>query len=322
MGVRLRSRRWRILLLVLPFCCGEVCFPQNLPESTADIQIDLRYDCEDRGLLATVIDAKGSPVAGVNVYFSVPDRGVAVSFPGGARRIWVTTDEKGRAAARGLRPLPEKKPVAEPEGKPKVESFHWVVMVETSTRTATATFEEKVAPEARCIEPANSQAPARGSRRDSMAQAAQKRAKNCRNKPVPAQNLKGVRLRDQYWRPLPQHPVTFECTACSFDSGANKRTVSTDKEGKAFPIGLIAGSKGSFSVVARAQGLTEKEIKFISESCDGKLLWLILAAAGGGIAAAVGAGGGGGGGTPSPTTPPPPPSVTVTFGQPTIMPPR
>jgi hypothetical protein len=52
--------------------------------------------------IVQVEDENRKPVAGAIVVFFLPAQGAGASFPGGATSLTVTTDEAGRAVARGL----------------------------------------------------------------------------------------------------------------------------------------------------------------------------------------------------------------------------
>jgi hypothetical protein len=54
--------------------------------------------------IVQVEDENHKPVAGAVVIFLLPNDGAGGTFAGGARTLTVTTDSKGQAVARGLRP--------------------------------------------------------------------------------------------------------------------------------------------------------------------------------------------------------------------------
>ncbi len=54
--------------------------------------------------IVQVEDENHRPVAGAAVVFMLPDRGPSATFTDGTHNLTVTTDNQGRAAARGLRP--------------------------------------------------------------------------------------------------------------------------------------------------------------------------------------------------------------------------
>jgi hypothetical protein len=54
--------------------------------------------------IVQVEDENHKPVAGAVVIFLLPNDGAGGTFPGGARTLTTTTDDKGQAVARGLRP--------------------------------------------------------------------------------------------------------------------------------------------------------------------------------------------------------------------------
>jgi hypothetical protein len=49
-----------------------------------------------------VADAKGVPVTGAEVVFTLPDQGPGGTFEGGSKTQTITTDAQGRAAAHGI----------------------------------------------------------------------------------------------------------------------------------------------------------------------------------------------------------------------------
>ena len=51
-----------------------------------------------------VEDENRKPVAGAAVTFLLPNQGAGATFPNGARSLTITTDSKGQAVARGLKP--------------------------------------------------------------------------------------------------------------------------------------------------------------------------------------------------------------------------
>src|ERR1051325_11009842 len=54
--------------------------------------------------IVQVEDQNHKPIAGAAVIFDLPGQGASGSFPNGSHTLTVTTDNQGRAAARGLRP--------------------------------------------------------------------------------------------------------------------------------------------------------------------------------------------------------------------------
>jgi hypothetical protein len=54
--------------------------------------------------IVQVEDENRKPVGGALVTFLLPNDGAGATFPNGSRTLTVTTDNQGRAAARGLRP--------------------------------------------------------------------------------------------------------------------------------------------------------------------------------------------------------------------------
>ena len=54
--------------------------------------------------IVQVEDENHKPVAGAVVIFLLPNDGAGGTFPGGAHTLTATTDDKGQAVARGLRP--------------------------------------------------------------------------------------------------------------------------------------------------------------------------------------------------------------------------
>ena len=54
--------------------------------------------------IVRVVDAKEQPVAGATVNFLVPDLGASGYFPEGRTTLTTTTDNDGRAVARGFKP--------------------------------------------------------------------------------------------------------------------------------------------------------------------------------------------------------------------------
>lgn len=57
-----------------------------------------------RAPVIRVLDAEERPVAGATVNFLLPDFGAGGAFPEGRTNLTTTTDQEGRAMARGLRP--------------------------------------------------------------------------------------------------------------------------------------------------------------------------------------------------------------------------
>ncbi|MGE5644711.1 MAG: hypothetical protein ACM336_02850 [Acidobacteriota bacterium] len=57
-----------------------------------------------RAPVVRVLDDREQPVTGATVNFYLPDYGASGTFPGGHTSLTATTDEEGRAVARGLRP--------------------------------------------------------------------------------------------------------------------------------------------------------------------------------------------------------------------------
>jgi hypothetical protein len=57
-----------------------------------------------RAPVVRVLDAEERPVAGATVNFVLPEFGAGGSFPEGHTLLTTTTDQDGRAVARGLRP--------------------------------------------------------------------------------------------------------------------------------------------------------------------------------------------------------------------------
>jgi len=58
--------------------------------------------------IVQVEDENHKPVAGALVIFALPGRGAGGTFADGSHTLTVTTDQQGRAVARGLRPNSEK----------------------------------------------------------------------------------------------------------------------------------------------------------------------------------------------------------------------
>lgn len=54
--------------------------------------------------IVQVEDQNHKPIAGATVLFQLPNDGAGGAFHGGARTLTVTTDSKGQAVARGLKP--------------------------------------------------------------------------------------------------------------------------------------------------------------------------------------------------------------------------
>jgi hypothetical protein len=54
--------------------------------------------------IVQVEDQNHKPIAGAAVIFDLPGQGASGSFPNGSHTLTVTTDNQGRAVARGLRP--------------------------------------------------------------------------------------------------------------------------------------------------------------------------------------------------------------------------
>ncbi len=101
-------------------CCSAVLaiaslfFPTALAQApAAGLQITI-LDGDDamnnirqrtaREPIVQVEDENHKPVAGAVVVFLLPNDGAGGTFPGGARTLTATTDSKGQAVARGLRP--------------------------------------------------------------------------------------------------------------------------------------------------------------------------------------------------------------------------
>ncbi|MBI3665298.1 MAG: carboxypeptidase regulatory-like domain-containing protein [Acidobacteria bacterium] len=57
-----------------------------------------------RDPVVEVRDEKDHPVAGAKVVFTLPPDGPSATFDGGGRVFRATTDERGRAATKGLKP--------------------------------------------------------------------------------------------------------------------------------------------------------------------------------------------------------------------------
>jgi hypothetical protein len=58
----------------------------------------------NREPIVQVEDENHKPVAGAVVVFLLPDQGASGTFANGSRMLMTTTDNQGRAAARGIRP--------------------------------------------------------------------------------------------------------------------------------------------------------------------------------------------------------------------------
>jgi len=57
--------------------------------------------------IVQVEDENRKPVAGAVVIFTLPESGPGGTFPGGLKTLRVTTDQRGRAVAKGFRPSSE-----------------------------------------------------------------------------------------------------------------------------------------------------------------------------------------------------------------------
>ncbi len=109
----MRNLSWLLAgLIALPF-------PPGAPAQTPAVKLNLVIVEGDGAInnirqrtarepVVEVRDDNRRPVAGALILFELPSRGASGEFPGGAHSLSVTTDEQGRAVARGLQPNSDK----------------------------------------------------------------------------------------------------------------------------------------------------------------------------------------------------------------------
>jgi hypothetical protein len=248
-----------------------------------------------------VLDENGRPVAEASVTFSIisPDpAGPGASFAGSAKSLRVTTDARGDAVARGLRPnqVPgryiievqaEKPPMLAPE-TPVSMAAENALEIRRLVMTPGDSFVNNL-------------------------------CKNTSGEPK-------VQVLDEKGNPVMGADVTFRLPADGasgvFTGGSATRLASTDDTGQAVVKGLVPNkTAGDFTIeavasLANLRGSASLPGSNVKEGCSHTplIVLLVLAAAGGGTAA-LAAGKGGSNSSPSPTpTPMPAPVPTITIG--------